>query len=283
MLKRMLSVLLMVPLVAGLGGCAGTKSFSSAVRAGDTVALSVGWNVNVSRSTLSATITPPTGGPIEYAIGNPAIRAVMNTYPDPMSRLIVGTETSQSLGYNANTHGASLSSTVTNGDKDLSQTMVILDLPATLPVGTSTIVLKSNGTPVGSPLSVVVLAGTGASYVGTSGSVTEEQLRTLERASGSVVTFTGSTVPYAIHLELNHGAGTPWVVNPRGDVKNIAWHDSGSVLTVILTPVAGQNLQQMVNFKFSVAGLTGLSVKTLKAYDSNGNLVSGVGASSQDL
>ncbi len=285
MMNRTL-VVLMVLLTTSLGGCAGTKSFSTAVRAGDTVALAVGWNVPVSRTNLAATITPSSGPAIEYPVGDARIRAVVNMYPDPMSRLIVGTETDQSLGYNANTNGNLLASSV-NGDKDLSQTMVLLDVPAGIATGMASVNLTVSGVPVTSPIAVEILPGTGTAntFDGSSGSLSTQQLQTLERASGSVVTFTGSTVPYAIHLVIAHdyGVGVPWVVNPRGDVKNVAWNDTGSTIKVMLTPVAGQNLQQWVNFKFFVAGgLTGLSA-VVKAYDSNGNVVPGVTANIQPL
>ena len=109
--------------------------------------------------------------------------------------------------------------------------------------------------------------------------LTVEQLAALERADAYLITFNGSTIPHAIHLVLNHdsGVGTTWVVNPRGDLKNVVWSDTGSAITVMLTPANGLTLQQMIHFKFYVAGgLTGLTVASLKAYDINGNLIPGV-------
>lgn len=270
-------------LLAGLTGCAGTKTFTTAARGGDTVSLALGWNVNANRGNLAATITPSSGSPVVYAIGNPNIRSVFNMYPDPVSRLIVGTETNQSLGFNANIHGAQLNSANLN-DKDLAQTMALINLPSGIATGPATIALSVNGAPLGSPVGVEVLPGTGSAnnFEGSIGNLSAEQLGTLERASGGVVNISGSTVPYAIYLEISHsaGAGVPWVINPRGDIKNIAWTDSGSVIKAIITPASGKALNQFAEFKFFVAGgLSGLSVTSLKAYDVNGNAIPGVTAS----
>ena len=279
-MKMLTTVFTAAVVLGGLSGCAGTKSFTTAARAGDTVSLAVGWNVNAKRSNLAATITPFSGAPVVYAINNPNIRAVLNMYPDPMSRLIVGTETNQSLGFNANFHGAQLNS-INLSDKDLAQTMVLLNLPAGIAAGPASIALTASGASLGAPITVEVLPGTGSAntFDGSIGSLTAEQLGTLERASGSVVNITGSTVPYAIYLEISHatGVGVPWLVNPRGDLKNISWTDTGTVIKVIITPSSGKALNQFAEFKFFVSGgVTGLAVSSVKAYDVNGNLIPGV-------
>jgi len=266
--------LALISIVTGLSGCAGTKAFTTAARAGDTVALAVGWNKNVSRANLSAVITPASGGPVTYNAGNSNIRAVFNMYPDPVSRLVVGTETNQSLGYNSNIHGASLGSLVTGEDKDLSQTMVLLNLPASLAVGNASIDLYAGATPL-STHTVQILSGTGSAnlFEGPIGNLTAEQLRTLERAEASVVTFSATTVPHSIYVEVPHtfGVGVPWVVNPRGDLKNISWSDTGSVLKIVITPVSGASLSQIGHFKFYISGgLTGFGAPYVKAYDVNG-------------
>lgn len=283
---KTVGLMVLVTMSFGLAGCTATKSFTTAARAGDTVALAVGWNVNVTRANLGATVTANGGGVVPYASGNPNIRAVVNMYPDPMSRLVVGTETNQSLGVNANVHGAQLNSWNLE-DKDLAQTMVFLNLPTGIATGPATIQLTASGSPLGAPFSVEVLSGVGSAntFDGT-GSLSAEQLATLERASGSVVSFTtGSTVPYSISLEVAHTpGGTPWVVNTRGDVKNVSWSDNGSAMKVILSPVNGQALSQMIHFKFFISGgVTGFGAPAVKAYDVNGNVISGVQATIQPL
>ena len=83
-----------------LSGCSGKQTFSTAVRAGDTVSHTVGMQTGVSRDNLTITFTPTTGGAsISYLPGDSAIRAVVNLYPDPVSRIIVGGETGQDLGH----------------------------------------------------------------------------------------------------------------------------------------------------------------------------------------
>lgn len=271
-----------------LGGCAGTKAFTTAARSGETVTLAVGWNVNINRSNLSATITPPGGGAINYSIGDSRIRAVFNTYPDPVSRLVVGTETNQSLGYNANTNGTMLDATVTNYDKDWAQTMVLLDLPSGMSPGAATIDLKTGSTVVSSH-QIEVLAGTSSAntFQGSTGALSAQQLATLERTTASVVTFSATTVPHSIQIDItrNVGVGVPWVANSRGDIKNISWSDNGSRIRVIITPVGGQALSHIEQFKFYIAGgVTGLSTTpVVTAYDVNGNVVSGVTATVQGL
>jgi hypothetical protein len=267
--------LALISIIPGLTGCAGTKAFTTAARAGDTVALAVGWNKNVSRANLSAVITPASGGSVTYNPGDTNIRAVFNMYPDPVSRLVVGTETNQSLGYNANVHGASLGGLVTGDDKDLSQTMVLLNLPASLAVGNATVDLYAGATPL-STHTVQILSGTGSAnlFEGAAGSLTAEQLRTLERAAASVVTFSAVIVPHSIYLEVPHtfGVGVPWVVNPRGDLKNVSWTDTGSVLKIVITPVSGASIPQIGHFKFYISGgLTGFGAPYVKAYDVNGS------------
>lgn len=284
LLAMMFAFILIVP---GLSGCTGTKAFSSAARAGDTVALAVGWNMNVSRANLSAIITPASGGPVTYSAGDSNIRAVFNMYPDPVSRLVVGTETNQGLGYNANVHGANLSGLVMGDDKDLSQTMVFLNLPASLAVGNATIALYAGAVPLATH-GVEILSGTGTAnlFQGPSGNLTAEQLATLERASASVVTFSAITVPHSIYVEVPHslGVGVPWVVNPRGDLKNISWSDTGSLLKILITPVGGNSLSQIGHFKFFISGgLTGLGTPIVKAYDVNGSPVAGVTPTLQAL
>lgn len=273
---KTLGLLVLISISVGLTGCTASKSFTTAARAGDTVALAVGWNASVTRANLNARITPNGAAPIDYAPGNANIRALINTYPDPMSRLMVGTETNQSLGVNANIHGAQLNS-LHMEDKDLAQTMVFINLPAGIPPGLATIQLKDGVANLGLPFSVEVLSGTGSAN--TFDDLSAEQLATLERTSGSVVTFSGATVPHSISFEVPHALSTaPWVVNPRGDIKNVAWSDNGTSMKVILTPVSGQSLSQLIHFKFFISGVSGFGASTVKAYDVNGNLINGIGA-----
>jgi len=105
------------------------------------------------------------------------------------------------------------------------------------------------------------------------------------------MTFSGSTVPHSIQVDLTHdpdtasgGVGKVQVINTRGDIKSIAWTDDGANLWVLLTPTKGQASLRMKDFKFYVAGdVTGFQVlpSDVSTFDINGNAVSGVTASVQ--
>lgn len=279
--------LILLCLIMILGGCAGQQAFTTAARGGDTIALPLGWTKTLTRANTTVVITGSNSVAYTYAPGDANVRAIVNAYPDPVSRLIVGTETGQSLGVNANVYGANIESAYTAYDKDLSQTMLVLNLPATLATGTASIVVKdqTNTSVTSAPFTINVLAGTGSAnpfQLNSSANVlTAEMAANLERADAKTVTFDGMTVPYGIQIELTRtaGVGVPWVINPRGDIKTLSWSDDGSTIRAVLLPANGVNLARITNFKFYVAGgVTGLAVSKVAAYDSNGNPVSGVTA-----
>lgn len=284
-----------VTLVAGLvflallaGGCSSPNSFTLAARQGDTISLAVGWNKNVTRGNLSVKITSSAGPVITYPVGDARIRAIANMYPDPVSKLVVGTETGQALGVNANTLGNAINAGATNYDRDWGQTMVFVDLPDPLATGTATIELLQGTVAVAPPIVVTILAGAGSAntFTGSSplptGTTTANMLGSLERSTSYAVAFGGATViPYAIQLDLDHTAniGKTWIANPRGDLKNITWNDAGSRITVMMTPSNGLTPISMSYFKFYVSGgIAGLAyvANSFKAYDINGNAISGI-------
>jgi hypothetical protein len=267
-----------------LTSCAGIQTFGTAARAGDTVAVALGWNLPLSRQNATVQITG-SNGTYTYPPGDPSVRFLGNIYPDPASQLVIGRETNQSLGVNANGFGQQLETFVTGNDKDLAQTILMVNLPSTLPVGTATVrVLDANNAQVGPTIGVQVLAGIGTAhpFSGSNGSLTAQLIAALERSPDvKTVSFSGGTVPYAIQLDLTRtpGIGSPWLINPRGDLKALSWADDGTRIRVILMPANSVNPLSMTVFKFMVGGaLSGLSVDaaSIKAFDSNGNPVSGV-------
>lgn len=271
-------------------GCAGVNTFPLTAKAGDTVVLPIGWNAGLSRSVTSVSIKQSDNIVTDIPVNDAKIRAVINTYPDPVSRLVVGHATAQSLGYNATTHASNLMAKATAYDQEWEQSMLVMDLPTTLPAGATEITVKKSGSAVNAyPIKLDIVAGTGVPtlFKGKDGAadvtLSSEMLRTLERADNKLIKFSGSVLPYAIQLEITRtaGTGTPWLANPRGDVKNISWRDSGSKIKVLITPTQGQQMTYWTDFKFYVAGgVTGLAIDSasIKAYDINGNLVSGVAA-----
>jgi len=279
--------------VTVMAGCTGTQTFGTAARPGDTVALGLGWNQELSRQNLIVTITAADGASYIYNPGDPAVRAIINNYPDPVSNLVVGSQTGQNIVGNETIWGTLIDGSVTGGDKDWSQTVVFLDLPVGMATGIATVDISTPGGLAIAPIAVEILAGSGSAHTFTNReglTISPAHLKSLERASHNTITFQGSTVPYAIQLDIVHdpdvdrgGVGRAYVVNTRGDIKNVSWTDDGTNLRVILLPANNQTPSDLLHFKFYVAGgITGLQNPVVQAFDSNGGvLVSGVTATIQ--
>ncbi len=292
-LLRLICLGLVLPLVYA---CTATESFPNAARAGDTVALALGWNkVAVNRNTIRVTITDALGVVTTINPGDPALRALTQLYPDPVSRLIVEYEAVDSLGgeeyTQAHTSGTYITGGVTGGDKELNETTLFLDLPGNLSEGAAQIKVYNTATNklVGYAQWIEILPGEGSPnpmYVlgdPDASGLTPGEAATLERGVYSTITFGGTTIPHALQLELSRAVDDKraWVVNPRGDLKNLAWTDTGSTIKVIMTPPFGATPSRVKNFKFHIAGgVTGLALVpgSLKAYDINGAPVTGVSA-----
>lgn len=273
-----------------LTGCSGGKTFREVARAGDTVALAAGWKQKFSRDNITVTITPQAGGQFIYLPNDPAVRAVVNFYPDPVSSIMVSRQTNQDLTDGARTYAQTLSQWTDQGT-DWWQTTVFIDLPLGLPTGKSVITISNpQGETVSSSVDIVAGTGTAAEFNSNPGGpLNAYQLASLERVPNNTVNFSGGTIPYAIQLTLAHdpdvdhgGVGRAGVINPRGEIKNLQWYGAGNQLHVVLMPSGQQPLTNMVDFKFFVAGgITNLSLVDLQAFDVDGNPVSGVTASIQ--
>ena len=298
-LSRRYFLLLLLPLLGDLAGCAGSVAFTSAARQGETISLAVGYQ-NIARQNLTVTITPSLGSPVTYLPNDPKVRAVVNLYPNPSSGLVVGTQTAQNLGNSDSALGTTISNQITSGNQEWWQTIILLDLPAPFPTGPATISIVDSAGAVINPVGIEVLPGTSTTSLfnnvylppAAGGSVFNfiaaypYALKSLEQTPRYAVTFTGATIPHSIGVQFTHTptVGKTWVVNPRGDIKNVTWTDDGSTITVMVTPTGGQTLTQMIDFKFYIAGgITALTQvpSSLKAYDINGNLIAGVTAAVQ--
>lgn len=279
-------ILLVGSVVFVLSGCSGTQTFSTAVRAGDTVSHTVGMQTGVSRDNLTITFAPLAGGAsVTYLPGDSAVRAVVNLYPDPVSRIIVGGETGQDLGTFANVYNAALENTLANQSKDWWSTMVVFDVPPTLPIGTYNVeMIADENVLTASTVDVVDIGGSPNAFdTHEGGPLLPEMLYSMERAENYSIDFTGTTVPHALQVDFLHdpddslgGTGRPHVINPRGDMTNVAWTDDGTSMRVIVTP-ARTGLSRMEHFRFYVAGgITGLIPQLVEAFDIDGNPVTGV-------
>lgn len=298
-LTRLINITILLTAVTfGVFGCGGAAPLNTAYRAGDTIALGAGWRQTFDRSNLTVTITGSDGVPIVYQPGNAAIRAIINLYPDPLSYLVVGTRTGLDTNYNSgSTYGYMVNNEITNNDPDWWQTSVFVNLPSNLPVGTANVMLQSASGESYGPIPVNIIAGQGSPSPFTAqllGKMDPTELQSMERAPKYTVTFTGgSTLASALQVDLTHdpsssvgGIGIPFVVNPRGEMKNISWTDDGTHLRVILLTSADGTTKdpylsdyQWKYFKFYVTGgITNLAVTSVTAYDSAGNPISGVTA-----
>jgi len=295
-MKKCACLILLSVSIIVLQGCAGLKSFPNSARAGETVALGLGWQKNFARSNTTVTITPSSGSPITYLPNDPAVRAIINLYPDPVSWMVVGTETTfndagqqqqfNNKYQNAYNYGSLIESIFTNNDKDWWQTTAFVDLPSTLSTGTATIVFtNTSGNSKSSTVEIITGAGsTDVFDAEINRSLTPKQLGALERSTNYEVSFTSSTIPHAIEVQMTHsadyangGTGVVYVANPRGDIKNVTWSDTGTQLKVILLPTDLTVLTNMNDFKFYVTGgITGLNYQNIKAFDINGNSLAGV-------
>ena len=263
-------------MLANLYGCTGTQSFGTAARPGDTVSLMVGYYPNYSREDFSLNFYDASFNLLDtIPAGDPRIRAYVHTYPDPLSKVVIGYETNQDItpdfpGNNSSPQTESnwgyLMSVGADNSKEWFQNMMIVDLPTSLAPGTVSIVISTPAEPFLALQAIDILSGTGTpnTFGATgSGSLPDGQFQSLERAEHFKVSFSGSTVPHAIEIDMTRdtGVGVAHVVNPRGDIKSINWTDDGTKLKVILMPAKNATLTDINDFKFYVAGeITGLQL-----------------------
>jgi hypothetical protein len=284
-----------------MSGCTGMVTMPESARAGDTISLGAGWKHSFNRNNITVTITDADNNTTTYQPGDPAIRSVINLYPDPASYLSVGTKigggvsSRYSDGY---TWGTLANANVTGDDPDWWESMIYLDLPTTMATGQATIMVTSPTETYG-PVPVNIIPGTGSratfqytTDTGSGGSLTLSQMQSMERAPVRVVTFSGgASLPDAIQVQLTHdpdaaagGTGVPHVINPVSDMKNLTWTDDGQNLKVLVYP-NGDGTENDPNratyglklYKFYVAGeVQNLAVSSVSAYDADGNPITGV-------
>ncbi len=273
-----------------IAGCSGTRTFHEYARAGDTVAIGAGWKENFSRDRISVYITPSDSSPdIVLGPDDPAIRAVVNFYPDPLSSLVVSDRTNQDLTPFAQLYGSNVNNNFTDGETNWFQTVVFVDLPPSLPPGLTKIYIDDpSGDFAQSTLEIVSGVGSPNSFSAeSSGALTRNHLAVMERTSYYKVSFSGPVVPHAIQLDLAHGpdkdsggVGKAYAVNPISGVKSVTWTDDGTSMRVILLPAASSSLSSFNDFVFYIAGgIQGLLPGTITAFDIDGNEIAGVVAS----
>lgn len=296
----------LIPLI--LAGCTGLQSFTTSARPGETIAIAAGWQPQVTRSNLSVVITSENLAPVTYAPGDHRIRTVFQSYIDPLAKILVSDKSgvvypdagmpNYPADENAPVSFGQLSPGnagsvryATGGVNDWFDTFVMLDLPTTLPAGTATIDLSSNGTPIGNSVTIEVLPGAPVArnhfLMGGAWNGLEGWIRAIERAPHFSVRFSGPAgiIPHSIQAEFVRtlaANGNPWVTHGRADISNLSWADNGTLLKVVQTPVTGKTTTLLSDFDFYVTGaVAALTVNSVKAYDVHGNLLSGFSASLQ--
>ncbi len=273
---------------AALFSCGGQQTFNEYARAGDTIAFAAGMEPDLSKNNVTVTITPSVGADIILNPGDPAIRGIVNLYPDPASSLIVSRETDQDITPTARTYAQTTNFTA-GGDKDWFQSTVFIDLPATLPTGTTQIeVTNGLGSSHTSTLEIIPGTGTPHNFNGEFlGPLSADMFESLSRVSHFTVSFTAATLPEAIEINLTHdpdvdngGVGRAFAINPTGYKKNLMWTDDGINMKAIILPARDGIFDDEQDYKFYVAGnITGLVIADVTGYDNNGAVVAGVAAS----
>lgn len=274
-----------------LSACTGLKTFPNRVGVGETAVVAAGWKHRFSVNNITVTITPDSGPVVVYSPNDPAIRGIVNLYPDPVSSLIVSPKVDFDLTSSARTYNYQIGLNSTGFDSDWWETTVYFDLPDTIATGPAVVTITTpEGESVTSEIMVVSSVSDTQDVFDTQevGPLIPEQIASLGRVDNYVVDFIGSTVPYAIQLTVTHFTPFMHVINPRGDIKNVTWSTNGDITNIIIMPANGQTMARVSDFKiylvadFGIPELVTLDVQSIEAFDIDGNDItvsSGIGAS----
>ena len=274
-----------------LQGCAGTKTYSNSVLAGETAVLAAGWKHYFTQDNITVTFTPESGVPVTYLPGDPAIRGVINLYPDPLSSAVLSDQLGVSISTDSLTY-AYFINTYTNDESDWWQTTVYLDTPPSLPTGITTITITTpEGETASSTVNVTGPDGAPDTFEGEgSGPLLRKMFASMERVDHYLIEFAGTTVPEAIQIDLTATALITLVKNTRGDIATLNWSKSGDNYRVIITPSSQGSITSMSDFKFympiasGLAGSTTLSLANpVQAFDINGNTINDDGDPTNDV
>ena len=269
--------------------CGGLNTFHEHARAGDTVAVPLGMKPDFSKDNVTVTITPSSGADIVLNATDPAIRAVLNFYPDPVSNMIVSRETGEDLTPFASTYGFSTLGSADN-QKDYFQTTLFLDLPLTLSDGSTplptglTAIQVSNGSGTTHTADVNIIEGVGTPNTFNSDFngqlfLNKDMLDSLSRAPHTTVSFAHidyptEPLPHAVELSFTHGSGQAFVINPLGYIKNLSWADDGTNMKIIMLQSKDGIIDDMKDYKFYISGsVTNLQLESAQGYGIDGNSI----------
>ncbi len=273
-----------------LSGCAGTHSIPNRVLAGETVQIGAGYKHDFRRDNVTVRFIPEVGPDIVYNPGDPAIRSILNLYPDPLSSIVISQQTGSDIASGSRTYGDMINNIYTEKDNDWWQSTVFMDVPASLPIGITTVeIINPAGDIATSQIEIIGNGGVPDDYKADFGIVLNRTyFSTLERVDHFIVTINSATVPSAIELELAATDFVGYVIQGRGEAVSLNWSETGGLYKVIMTPTVNASVSKVQDFKFYMAITSGLAatadlsiISAVKAFDENGDSISGVTASIQ--
>jgi hypothetical protein len=286
--KRQSNILYAVSIIAlfSLQACTGYNSYSKVARAGDTISLAVGSPVGMTKdvSNTTAVYVPDAGG--SYPL---TIRSVFDLYPSKKSRLNLTT---------------TVDPVVNSSDHEAWQTVMVIDLPTDLPVGTGNIVITSTAVypPINShindhPIALEIISGTGSpdafTYEFGHGLSWDGELAQLESLPHAVVTPPRNNEYYgAIEMKLSLDMSAAILNDTKVRVivddmnsttlsnKSVVWHvsDTGELRVMIISPSGSLQARESRLSIISIPRVTFNSAPTLTEvnyYDVDGNLLAG--------
>ena len=293
-----IKILMVGSMMAVLFGCTGAQTMSSAARPGDTVMSLFRTSHNADRSNTSLIITDSFGTVTEYAAGDPRIKAVLRVYPDYISHFNVAQTRWEGIfpppddlplrAYNEALKG-NISTAAMPGD--ISQGMLVFDLPAQLEEGVANIQIITDE--FSTSTSVEVLPGQGLTHTldvteaETSGSSGLQKLHHLERGEYDEIRLLPNDAGLladnmvSADITLTHdpdtslgGTGAPFVTTPGHSGINVNWYGDGTTLRLLVTPSSDRIAKPALYASIYIAGgLQNLSVQSSTAYDRDGEVM----------
>ncbi|MFK5948128.1 MAG: hypothetical protein QM500_05090 [Methylococcales bacterium] len=273
-----------------LSGCAGTHSFPNRVLAGGTVEIGAGYKHDFRHDNVTVRFIPEVGPDIVYNPGNPAIRSILNLYPDPLSSIVISQQTGADITSGSRTYGDMINNIYTGKDNDWWQSTVFMDVPASLPTGITTVEISNPAGDIAtSQVEIIGNGGVPDDYKTEFGIVLNRTyFSALERVDHFIVTINSATVPSAIELELAATDFAGYVTQGRGEAVSLNWSETGGAYKIIMTSTTSGSTKKVQDFKLYIAVTGGLAstadlnlVGAVQAFDENGNAIIGVTASIQ--
>jgi len=273
--------ILIIPIF--LSACGGLRTFHEYARAGDTVAVAAGMKPDFNKDNITVTITPSSGSTIVLAADDPAIRGIINLYPDPISSMKISKELGTNLTTNAISY-ADTTLTSANYDNDWYQTSVFLDLPDNLPLGLTQIDITNElGTFHSATLDIVEGVGEPNAFSTDlfDVNVDSNMFDSLARTDHATIFLQSEIIPAAVELLFTHdpdisvgGSGQAFIVNPLGHRKNLRWSDDGTNLKILMIESKPGIIDNINDYKFYITGTaTNLQFVSLQGFDNNGQII----------